>query len=63
VTAVDKDSGKQPTANCKRACGSCRNEMAQRLRLCKKIGEAPHATIRAPRPKTAPAKRSPRPDR
>lgn len=59
----DKDSGKQPAATCKRACGSCRNEMVQRLRLCKKIGEAPHATVRAPRPKTASAKRAPRPDR
>ena len=54
---VDKDSGKQPTAKCKRACGGCHNETAQRLRLCKKIGEAP----RAARPKTASAKSAPRP--
>jgi hypothetical protein len=59
---MGKDSGKQPTAKCKRACGGCRNETAQRLRLCKKIGEAPHATARAARPKTAPGKRAPRPN-
>jgi len=59
----DKDSGQQAPAKCKRACGSCRNQMAQRLRLCKKIGEAPHAAAHAPRPKTAPAKSAPRPKR
>jgi hypothetical protein len=58
---TDKDSGKQPTAKCKRACGGCHNETAQRLRVCKSIGEAPHATVRASRPKTSPAKDSPRP--
>ena len=57
---VDKDSGKQPTAKCKRACGGCHKETAQRLLLCKKIGEAPHDTARAPRTKTAPAKKAPR---
>ena len=57
---VDKDSGKQPTAKCKRSCGGCHKETAQRLLLCKKIGEAPHDTARAPRTKTAPAKRAPR---
>ena len=58
---VDKDSVKQPTAKCKRACGGCHKETAQRLLLCKKIGEAPRDTTRAPRPKTAPAKSAPRP--
>jgi|WetSurMetagenome_2_1015567.scaffolds.fasta_scaffold93132_2 hypothetical protein len=52
---VDKDSGKQPTAKCKQACVGCHNEMAQKLRLCKKISEAPSAVVRAPQPKTAPA--------
>ena len=60
---VDKDSGKQPTAKCKRACGGCRKETAQRLLLCRKIGEDPHASARAPRTKTAPAKSAPRPHR
>lgn len=56
-TCVDKESGNLPTAKCKRACGGCRNETAQRLRLCKKIGEDP----RAPRSKAHPAKHPPRP--
>jgi hypothetical protein len=47
----DKDSGKQPPAKCKRACGGCHNETAQKLHLCKKVGEAPPA----PRPTVAPA--------
>jgi hypothetical protein len=60
---VDKDSGKQPAAKCKRACGACHKETAQRLVLCKKIGEAPHDTARAPRPKNASRpKRAPRPE-
>jgi hypothetical protein len=57
---VDKDSGRQAAAKCKRACGGCRNETAQRLRLCKKIGDPPHAAARAARPKIAPAKSAPR---
>jgi hypothetical protein len=56
---VNKDSGKQPTAKCKRACGGCRKETAQRLRICKRIGEAPRMTARAPRPKTDPAGNDP----
>jgi hypothetical protein len=58
---VDKEAGKQPTATCKRACSGCHNETAQRLRLCKKIGEAPHTVARTPRRKTAPAKITPSP--
>lgn len=50
----DKDPGKRPTAKCKRACARCRSEMAQRLRLCKRITEAPSAVARAPRPSPAP---------
>ena len=53
---VDKASGKQPAAKCKRACGGCHNETAQRLSLCKKIGEATPNTARPPRPKSHPAK-------
>jgi hypothetical protein len=60
---IDKDPGKQPAAKCGRPCGGCRNETAQRLRLCKKIGEGPPATAHAPRRKTAPAKSAPRPAR
>jgi hypothetical protein len=58
---VDKESGKQPTAKCKRACGGCHNETAQRLRLCQKIGDATQTTARTPRRKIAPAKRASRP--
>jgi hypothetical protein len=57
----DKDSGKQPTAKCKRACGGCHDETAQKLRLCKKVGEAPPVAARAPQPKTAPAESASRP--
>jgi hypothetical protein len=58
---VDKDPGKHPSATCKRACGGCRSETAQRLRLCKKIGEPPRATARTARLKRAPAKSAPSP--
>jgi hypothetical protein len=57
----DKDSGKQLAAKCKRACVRCRNEMAQRLHLCKKITEAPSAVVRTPRPNPAPAESAPQP--
>ena len=58
----DKDADKK----CRRACSRCRGEMAQRLRLCKKITEAPSAVIRAPRPSPvsapgAPGTDAPRP--
>jgi hypothetical protein len=62
-----EDSGKL-TRKCKRACSRCRSETAQRLRLCKKITDAPTAVVRAPRPTPAPAwspppsKRSPADD-
>jgi len=48
-----KDSGKPPTAKCKRACGAFRKETAQELLACKKLGEvAPTlAPARAARPK------------
>jgi hypothetical protein len=52
---IDKDPGKHPTTDCKRACRGCHNDVSQRLRLCKKIGEVPQAA-RASRPKTASAK-------
>ena len=69
-----KDPGTQPSGKCKRACVRCRSEMAQRVRLCKKITEAPSAVVRAPRPnpppgegasqpKGAPANDAPRPKR
>ena len=57
----DKDSGKPPTAKCKRACGGCRNETAQKLHVCKKVGDAPPVVVRAPQPKPAPAKSAPLP--
>lgn len=37
----DPESGKVPTPKCKRACGGCRSETADKLRLCNKLGEAP----------------------
>ena len=46
----DKDPGEKPTAKCKRACGGCRSEAADKLRLCKKVADAPPP----PRPKVAP---------
>jgi hypothetical protein len=48
-----EDSG-QLSRKCKRACARCRSETAQRLRLCKKIAEAPSAVARAPRPSPPP---------
>jgi hypothetical protein len=48
----DKDSGKQPAPKCKRACQGCRNETAQKLGICKKLGEV----AAVPRPKAAPAR-------
>jgi hypothetical protein len=51
----DKDAGKHQTGKCKRACARCRSEMAQRLRLCRKITEAPTAVVRPPAPRPAPA--------
>ena len=47
-------AGKPPTAKCKRGCRDCRSEMAQKVRVCKQLGEAPPA----PRSKTAPARAS-----
>jgi hypothetical protein len=37
----ETDSGKRPTAKCKKACSGCRKETAQKLSLCQKLGEAP----------------------
>jgi hypothetical protein len=34
-----EDAGKSPSAKCKRACGGCRNETAQEVLACKKLGE------------------------
>jgi hypothetical protein len=54
-----KDSGKPPTAKCKRACGGCRKETARELSACKKLGEvAPEpAPARAARPRRSRAAR------
>jgi hypothetical protein len=53
----DADSGKAPTAKCKRACGGCRSETAEKLQLCKKLGEAPPPppVAKVPRTKRTPA--------
>lgn len=51
----DKDAGKHLTGKCKRACARCHSELVQRLRLCRKITEAPSAVVRAPAPRPAPA--------
>ena len=72
-SCADKDSGKQPNAKCKRSCGGCRSETAQKLNLCKKLGEIPPITaakakpspdassrpkVGASRPKSTPARRT-----
>jgi len=68
----DKDGGKPPVAKCKRTCGGCRSETAAKLRLCKKVADAPPAVARAPqtkpsaaeggrKPKSAPVKSTPPP--
>jgi hypothetical protein len=49
-----EDSGKL-TGKCKKACARCRSEMSQRLRLCKKITEAPSAVYHPPKPPPPPA--------
>lgn len=58
-----KDAGKSPTAKCKRACGSCRNETAQEILACRKLGEvAPDpvpAQVRRGRGKSSPVAVSP----
>jgi hypothetical protein len=46
-----KDAGKSPSVKCKRACGGCRNETAQEVLACRKLGEV------APSPAPAPARR------
>jgi hypothetical protein len=58
----DADAGKL-SGKCKRACATCRNEKAQRLRICKKITDAPSAVVHAPapRPNPVPAASAPRP--
>jgi hypothetical protein len=56
----DKDAGKL-AGKCKRACARCRGETAQRLRLCKKITDAPTAVVRAPRPAPPPTWTAPVP--
>jgi hypothetical protein len=43
------------SGKCKRACSRCRSETSQRLRLCKKITDAPSAVVRAPKPVITPA--------
>ena len=50
----DGDAGNKLTGKCKRACSRCHKATAQRLRLCKKITDAPTA-VRAPKPKPAAA--------
>jgi len=49
----------QLAGKCKRACSRCRSETTQRLRLCRKITDAPSAVVRAPRPAPAPAQLPP----
>jgi hypothetical protein len=56
----DAEAGKL-SGKCKRACATCRSEKAQRLRICKKITDAPSAVVHAPRPSPAPAVSAPRP--
>jgi hypothetical protein len=64
---MDKESGKSPTAKCKRSCERCRGETTQQLAVCQKLGEAapaaaPTATTRrkgSSRKKGGPAKRAP----
>jgi hypothetical protein len=51
----EKEAGAKPTGKCKKACARCHSEKAQRLRLCKKITEAPSAVVRPPRPAPPPA--------
>jgi hypothetical protein len=57
----DKNPGEKPTAKCKRACGACRTDAADKLNLCKKVGEAPPvprqkaASASSPGPTVAPA--------
>lgn len=63
-------AGKASIAKCKRACGSCRHETAQKMLACKKLGEPPppppSAPVRATRHKStsrrkaAPASRGPK---
>lgn len=48
----DQPAGTPPIAKCKRACRDCHSETASKVRVCKKLGEAPPA----PRPKAAPAR-------
>ena len=43
-----KVSGKPPTGKCKRTCGGCRNETAQKLAACQKLGEPPPPPPEAP---------------
>ena len=55
------EDASQLTRKCKRACARCRGETAQRLRLCKKITDAPTAVVRAPRPAPPPTWTAPVP--
>jgi hypothetical protein len=61
----DQDPGKSPAAKCKRACGGCRSEIADKLRLCNRLGEAPPppppTRATAARPKRGPAGAAPEP--
>jgi len=57
----EEASDKPPAAKCKRACGGCRSEAAQKLRLCKKVADAPPVVVRPAQPKTAPGESASRP--
>ena len=48
----DPESGKPPTAKCKKSCGGCKSDAASKLNLCKRIAEAPSVVARAPEPKS-----------
>jgi hypothetical protein len=50
----EKEGAEPPTGKCKKACARCRSEKSQRIRLCKKITEAPSAVPRPPKPSAAP---------
>ena len=63
--ACESKAGKTPTAKCKRTCGGCRSETAQKTLACQQLGEPPPPPAPAPvratrskstsRPKAAPS--------
>jgi hypothetical protein len=57
-----KTMSKPQLSTCKRACRDCRGEIAQKLRVCKKVGEIPAApkpkAVASAKPKAAPKPRA-----